>query len=272
MTFCRHLSAIALLACLGLLSACAVAPRTELVPIAESSDCVVLLHGLNRSWRAMTPMARALGRAGFTTANVDYPSQAGPIEEIAPMAVDTGLAECRAAGASRIHFVTHSIGGILLRYRHEREPIKELGRVVMLGPPNQGSEIVDVIQDWPGMAAIGGAAGMQLGTDEQSVPSRLGPVDFELGVIAGTGTINLLASAMLPDPDDGKVSVVATRVEGMDDFLVVRNSHRYITRADVVLRNTVAFLKTGRFIDADRALVAFCPRPSGPDATAIACP
>ncbi len=267
----RHV-VIALLACLGLLTACAVVPRTEFVPVAESSECVVLLHGLNRSWRAMTPMAHALQQAGFTTANVDYPSQAGPIEELAPMAVDTGLAECRAAGASRIHFVTHSIGGILLRYRHEHEPIAELGRVVMLGPPNQGSEIVDVLQNWPGMAAIGGAAGMQLGTGEESVPSRLGPVDFELGVIAGTGTINLLASAMLPDPDDGKVSVAATQVEGMDDFLVVRNSHRYITRADVVLRNTVAFLESGRFIDADRTLASWCPRPVGSDSTATVCP
>ncbi|MBT8092318.1 MAG: alpha/beta fold hydrolase [Gammaproteobacteria bacterium] len=240
----------------GLLAACASAPRTELVPLADSSECVVLLHGLNRSWRAMSPMAHALQEAGFATANVDYPSQAGPIEEIAPLSVGTGLAECRSTGARRIHFVTHSIGGILLRYQQQREPIAELGRVVMLGPPNQGSEIVDILQDWPGMQTISGAAGMQLGTGEDSIPSQLGPVEFELGVIAGTGTINLLASALLPNPDDGKVSVAATQVEGMDDFLVVRNSHRYITRARVVLRNTVSFLKTGHFIDADRSLVA----------------
>jgi pimeloyl-ACP methyl ester carboxylesterase len=261
-----------MLLALCLLAACASAPRTELTPAAESADCVVLLHGLNRSSRAMTPMARALRAAGFTTANVDYPSQAGPIEEIAPMAVGTGLAECRSTGAKRIHFVTHSIGGILLRYEQQREPIADLGRVVMLGPPNQGSEIVDWLQDWPGMETISGAAGMQLGTGADSVPSRLGPVDFELGVIAGTGTINLLASAMLPNPDDGKVSVAATKVEGMDDFLVVRNSHRYITRARVVLRNTVSFLETGRFIDADRGQVAHCDRPAGSGRSAAACP
>ncbi len=206
----------------------------------------MLLHGLNRSWRAMRPMADALQAAGFTTANVDYPSQAGPIEEIAPLAVGTGLAECRRAGANRIHFVTHSIGGILLRYEHERAPIPELGRVVMLGPPNQGSEVVDITQGWPGMSAFGGAAGLQLGTDENSIPAQLGPVDFELGVIAGTGTINPWMSAMLPDADDGKVTVAATQVDGMDDFLVVGNSHRYITRGDVVFRNTESFLKTGQ--------------------------
>ncbi len=246
----------ALLLCLLLAASCASTPRSELVPAADSSECVVLLHGLNRSWRAMGTMADALQEAGFTTANVDYPSQAGPIEELAPLSVGTGVAECRSTGATRIHFVTHSIGGILLRYQHQQEPITELGRVVMLGPPNQGSEIVDILRDWPGMEAISGAAGMQLGTGKDSIPSQLGPVDFELGVIAGTGTINLLASALLPNPDDGKVSVAATRVDGMDDFLVVRNSHRYITRAAVVLRNTVSFLKTGRFLDADRNLVA----------------
>ncbi len=234
-----------------LLAACATVPRTQVVAVDDSRECVVLLHGLNRSWRAMRAMADALQLAGFTTANVDYPSQAGPIEEIAPLAVGTGLTECRATGAKRIHFVTHSIGGILLRYQHDREPIPDLGRVVMLGPPNQGSEVVDIAQDWPGMTLFSGSAGLQLGTGEGSIPSRLGPVDFELGVIAGTGTINPWMSAMLPDEDDGKVTVVATQVDGMDDFLIVGRSHRFITTGDIVFRNTASFLKTGEFVDTD---------------------
>ena len=200
-------------------------------------------------------MAKALQDAGFTTANVDYPSQAGTIEEIAPLAVGAGLLQCRDSGASRIHFVTHSIGGILLRYENEHSPIPDLGRVVMLGPPNQGSEIVDKTRDWPGFDMLSGGAGAQLGTDAESMPSVLGPVNFELGVIAGTGTINVLTSAMLPNPDDGKVSVASTQVEGMDDFLVVGNSHRYITRSDVVIRNTRSFLRNGAFLSDDKALM-----------------
>ena len=247
-------SALLAVLCTLLMAACASAPRTQVVTVAESRECVVLLHGLNRSWRAMRPMADALQASGFTTANVDYPSQSGPIEEIAPLAVGTGLSECRAAHADRIHFVTHSIGGILLRFENEREPITDLGRVVMLGPPNQGSEIVDRTRNWPGAETISGAAGLQLGTTgTDSIPSRLGPVEFELGVIAGTGTINILTSAMLPNPDDGKVSVAATRVDGMDDFLVVGNSHRYITSSDIVLRNVVSFLRDGHFIYDDKA-------------------
>ncbi len=201
----------------------------------------------------MRPMAEALQTAGFTTANVDYPSQAGPVEEIAPLAVGTGLEQCRDTGAHRIHFVTHSIGGILLRYQNEHSSIPDLGRVVMLGPPNQGSEPIAKTRDRPGFAMVIGDPGAQLGTSSDSMPSQLGPVDFELGVIAGTGTINIFASAMLPNPDDGKVSVASTRVEGMDDFLIVGNSHHYITRSKVVIRNTESFLKTGNFLDADKA-------------------
>ncbi len=203
----------------------------------------------------MRPMAESLQDAGFTTSNVDYPSQAGSIEEIAPLAVSTGLEGCRNSGATKIHFVTHSLGGILVRYQNEHEPIADLGRVVMLAPPNHGSEIIDKTKDWPGFELFSGDAGSQLGTGPDSIPSQLGPVQFELGVIAGTGTINLLASAMLPNPDDGKVSVVSTKVAGMRDFLIVGDSHRFITRSDIVFRNTENFLKNGMFLDSDKALM-----------------
>ena len=244
---------LALGACL--LASCATEPQTRVLATADSSECVVLLHGLNRSWRMMQPLAEALQEAGFSAVNVDYPSQLGTIEQIAPVAVRLGIQSCQAAGANKVHFVTHSIGGILLRYENEREPIENLGRVVMLGPPNQGSELIDRTMDWPGIEVVSGPAGMQLGTDANSMPARLGPIDFELGVIAGTRTVNILASAMLPDLDDGKVTVARTQVDGMSDFLVVARSHRYISRGDVVVRNTESFLKTGRFLDADRQTV-----------------
>ncbi len=201
----------------------------------------------------MRPMAASLQKVGFTTVNVDYPSQSGPIELIAPEVVTLGLGECRKSGAQKIHFVTHSLGGILLRYQNKHLPIPDLGRVVMLGPPNKGSEIIDKTRDWPGFEMFSGEAGAQLGTDADSMPVRLGPVEFELGVIAGTGTINIFTSAMLPNPDDGKVSVASTRIEGMNDFLIVGNSHRYIARSDIVFRNTESFLRDGTFLAADKA-------------------
>ncbi len=229
------------------LSACVTVPRTQIVPSASSSDCVVLLHGLNRSMRAMEDMARALQDAGYSTVNVDYPSQQGPVESLAPVVVDLGVSGCREQGATTTHFVTHSMGGILLRYAHQQAPISDLGRVVMLGPPNQGSEVIDEMRDWPGAELFSGEAGLQLGTDADSIPSRLGPVDFELGIIAGVGSINPWMSAILPDYDDGKVTVERTRVVGMADFMIVDSSHRYLMNSETVIRNTVAFIQTGTF-------------------------
>lgn len=202
----------------------------------------------------MNKMAAALQSEGFSTANVDYPSQQGTVEGLAPLAVNSGLDQCRLSGASKIHFVTHSMGGILLRYAHGIEPIPELGRVVMLGPPNQGSEVIDRTRDWGVTRMISGEAGLQLGTSDTDIPARLQPVDFELGVIAGTGTINPFMSAVLPDQDDGKVTVERTKADGMTDFLVVPVSHSFIMRNDNVIDRTTDFLQSGRFratADAD---------------------
>ena len=251
----RLISGFAVITALLLVSleACVSTPRTAFAAAPDTSECVVLIHGLNRSWRAMQTMAEALREAGFSTANVDYPSQAGSVEVLAPMAINTGLAECRNAGAERIHFVTHSMGGILVRYAHETSPIPDLGRVVMLAPPNHGSEVIDITRNWPTSQLFAGEAGLQLGTDADSILTELGPVDFELGVIAGTGSINFVMSAMLPNPNDGKVSVASTRIAGMDDFLIVETSHHYIAESDTVIRNTAAFLHNGSFIDSPSA-------------------
>ncbi len=232
----------------GGLASCATTIRTETVQRYRSSECVVLLHGLNRSWRAMDKMAEALQQEGFSTANVDYPSSSLPIEELAPRVVGEGLNQCRQTGATSIHFVTHSLGGILVRYEQAHEPIPDLGRVVMLGPPNQGSEVIDKTRNLPGIGILSGEAGLQLGTDEESIPAQLGPVDFELGVIAGTGTINPFMSAMLPAEDDGKVTVARTRIKGMDDFKVVPDSHFAMMRSDSVIAATARFLRTGSFV------------------------
>ena len=248
MKFTRQLGLLTLLpATFGLVAACATTMRTDLVEHHRATDCVVLLHGLNRSWRTMGKLAESLQRDGFSTANIDYPSSSEPVEVLAPMVVNEGLQKCRQTGATQIHFVTHSLGGILLRYAHNQVPIPELGRVVMLGPPNQGSEVIDKTKNWPGVTAFSGVAGLQLGTDEDSIPSQLGPVDFELGVIAGTGSTNPFMSAMLPDEDDGKVTVARTQVEGMDDFKVVTNSHFAMMKSDDVIHDTSQFLRTGSF-------------------------
>jgi len=196
----------------------------------------------------MAAMAAALDDAGFVAVNIDYPSRQYPIEELAPMAIDKGLALCEAAAATdKIHFVAHSLGGILVRKYLKDNEIENLGRVVMLGPPNQGSRAVDELGDMPGIDWLNGPAGRQLGKGPDSVPLALGPAEFELGVIAGNRSIDPITSAVLDDPDDGKVSVADTRLDGMDDFALVEHSHAFMMRMAKPIELTIRFLKSGEF-------------------------
>lgn len=218
--------------------------------LAMANDCVVLLHGLARTSVSMSKMQRALTEEGYRTANIDYPSRYYTVEELARMAVPEGLQKCREDGeAGRIHFVAHSLGGILVRQYLSSNDIPELGRVVMLGPPNQGSAAVDKLAGMPGFDWLNGPAGQQLGKGENSVPLKLGPATFELGVIAASRTIDPITSAVLENPDDGRVSVEDTKLEGMTDFVVVKHSHAFMMRMRQPIDLTIRFLETGSFGD-----------------------
>jgi len=215
-------------------------------PAAWAADCVILLHGLARTSSSMDKMAEVFEERGYLVANVDYPSRKFRVEELAALAVESGLAKCPSESVK--HFVTHSLGGILVRYYLEHGKIPSLGRVVMLAPPNQGSEIVDNYRNIPGFEMINGPAGLQLGTDEASIPLKLGPVNYEVGIVAGRETFNPILSQFLPNPDDGKVSVENTKVEGMKDFIVVPHSHPFIMQAPVVIEHAVSFIESGWFV------------------------
>lgn len=211
----------------------------------QSAECVVFLHGLARTSASMKKAAAVFEESGYVIANVDYPSRSFPIEDLAPLAVEAGLDECPAD--SVIHFVTHSLGGILVRYYLEQNEISNLGRVLMFAPPNKGSEVVDSLRHFPGFRAINGPAGNQLGTGEDSIPLMLGPVNYEVGIIAGTRTFNPILSQYLKNPDDGKISVENTKVSGMTDFIVLPHSHPFIMKSRDAIDQAVAFIKTGQF-------------------------
>ncbi len=199
-------------------------------------------------------MAAYLDTAGFSVINLGYPSRKHPVEALAPLAINPALEACQRLQAERIHFVTHSLGGILLRHymqEIQENPIENLGRTVMLGPPNQGSEVVDKLGTMPGFNAVNGPAGRQLGTDENAITTRLGAVDFEVGVIAGYRSINLFLSTLIPGNDDGKVSVDATKVEGMKDFISLPTTHPMMMRNKTVMRQVKFFLTNGQFYRPD---------------------
>lgn len=219
-----------------------------LLPVTTlaQSECVILLHGLGKSDASMTKLESAIADAGFATVNVDYPSTDYPIEQLAGRAIAPALDKCH--DRDRVNFVTHSMGGILVRQYLSRVPVDNLGRVVMLGPPNNGSEVVDRLGDFPGFHFMFGDAGLQLGTGSLSVPNKLGPADFDLGIIAGTRSINLILSQMIPDTDDGKVSVESTKLDGMKDHLAMPVTHVFMMKNDEVITQVIHYLHHGSFL------------------------
>lgn len=214
---------------------------------AATGETVILLHGLGRTRWSFWRMEHALRQDGYHVVNVTYPSRKKSVEELArdylaPLVAAQGK-------AARLHFVTHSMGGILLRCHLRDHPVPNLGRVVMLAPPNAGSELADVLKPTWLYRKVNGPAGQQLGTD--GLPRALGPWPAgagELGIIAGDISLNPLFSAALPGPNDGKVTVASARLEGLSDFVTVPHSHTWLVWRQPVIAQVRAFLRDGKFV------------------------
>lgn len=234
------------LALVGLAVVAAPSQASDAPTEPEAAQTVVLLHGLARSAKSMRRMASSLESTGYAVCNIDYPSTEHAIEVLAKDHVLPTIETC-AADAEQVHFVTHSMGGIIVRYLATLDTAPAIGRVVMLGPPNSGSEVVDRIGDWAAFNALNGPAGQQLGTDAESLPNQLGPATFEVGVIAGRRSINWINSTMIDGRDDGKVSVKSAQLEGMADFLILPVTHPMMMRSRRVIRETQHFLQHGKF-------------------------
>lgn len=214
--------------------------------MALKREVVVLLHGLARSPKSMNAMAQFLEEKGFEVHNLAYPSRKFPIATLA-----RDLAYGPLAGLvgdnEELHFVTHSMGGIVLRYMHQFFELPPIGQVVMLAPPNQGSEVVDRLSHNFLFKWWNGPAGLELSTSARSVPNSLGPVGFRTAVIAGNKSYNPLFSHWIEGPNDGKVSVERSKVEGMKEHLVLPISHTFMAKNSRVQEATLHFLKHGWF-------------------------
>lgn len=253
-------AAHALLGLAAALAACSSPAHSSSTPRPDA-EVVVLLHGLGRTERSMRLLGTRLSKAGFHVVNLGYPST-----ELAPDGLVSHLdreldACCR--GATRVHFVTHSLGGIVVRAQLARRRPENLGRVVMLAPPNRGSELVDRVGGSKLFAWALGPTARELGTDAGSLPNRLPAPDYELGVVAGNASLNPIGSALVPGDDDGIVSVARTQLPGVTDFVEVRASHTFIMRSELVAGEVISFLRNGHFLDRGRESPAALAAPAG---------
>ena len=215
---------------------------------------VVLLHGLAGTSRLLRKMERALQGAGFATLNLDYASRKRPLEALAEdiHPAIAGFAE----NVGELHFVTHSMGGLLARLYLAKYRPRGLQRVVMLGPPNNGSEVADLLKDLAPYRAFFGPAGQQVGTGQSELLTGLPLPHCAVGIIAGRRSIAPVSSYFIvPRPNDGKVSVASTRLEGMADHIVLNASHSLMLWRRDAIDQTIVFLREGRFDQS-------APRPS----------
>ncbi|MEW5723507.1 MAG: hypothetical protein AB1896_10400 [Thermodesulfobacteriota bacterium] len=214
---------------------------------SPDKEGVVLLHGLGRTRRSLLRLEARLAGLGYTTINRTYPSTRRSIEDLA-LGFLGGILNGEVAGRyEKVHFVTHSLGGIIARRYLQDHPAPPGSRLVMLSPPNQGSELAELMGGSRLFGWLVGPAGRAVAQGAAGPLGGLGRLDLEVGVIAGDRPRWSLFSRFFPGPHDGKISVERTRLPEMTDFLVAPRGHTFIMNDPRVMAQVVFFLRHGRF-------------------------
>ncbi|OJY67492.1 MAG: hypothetical protein BGP16_02910 [Sphingobium sp. 66-54] len=209
---------------------------------------MLLLHGFAGVAIMNRPLAHALRHAGYRPVEIGYDSWGASLDQICER-LEPLLAQLDHAEAGSLHIVAHSMGGLVARALIRRCRPARLGKVVMLGTPNGGSEIADFLERSPYLKPILGRAAPALVTHRPAaIEALFGPVDYDLGIIAGSRPLMpIAATRLLPTPCDGKVSVASTRLDGAADHIVLPLSHSMLPYHRAAHRQIGHFIEHGRF-------------------------
>ena len=209
-----------------------------------SGTAVILLHGAIRSSKSLAKMGVALAEDGYTIVPFAYPSTKAEIETSADYLQQ--VVE-RLEGIEKIHFVTHSMGGLVVRSWSGRYGDKRCGRLVMMGVPNLGARMADHLKTNLLFKLLYGQAGQQLSSESKGFIAQLPTPKFEFGVIAGKAGTARGFNPLVPGDDDGTVSVESTRLPGATDFVSIRGGHSFLMFKPEVIEWTRRYLKHGHF-------------------------
>lgn len=212
----------------------------------QTRDAVIVLHGIARSASSMATFAKRLEDRGFDVLNVDYASTTYVLEELVEKIHPEIELFLKERPAQTVHFAGYSMGGLLIRAYLAKYKPKNLGRVVMLGTPNRGSEVADFLRENWAYRTFYGPAGQQLTTD-QDYMARFGKPDYPFAVIAGDRSIDPVSSNIIPGDDDGKVSIRSTHLEGEQDHIVLHTNHLAMPENFAVAVEAAHYLRYGFF-------------------------
>lgn len=208
-------------------------------------EWVVLLHGIFRGPRSMAKIEKALVESGYRVLNFGYPSTRESIEDIAELLHQE--VQRLPRGNGRVHFVTHSLGGIVVRYYLAHYSCPYAGRIVMIAPPNRGSTLASYLAKWMPYRWMFGKAGQQVAESPDSYPLLLPPPRAEFGVIAGGLGGEVGINPLIPGDNDGTVKVDETKLPGMKDFILIKGQHSTLLAQRPVAENVLFFLAEGTF-------------------------
>ncbi|MEM8549900.1 MAG: alpha/beta hydrolase [Verrucomicrobiota bacterium] len=218
----------------------------------QAEERVIVLGGIGPNFLCMRRMATYLQEQGYAVTMIHYPSTRHALEPLVRDHVAPAVAQANTEPDQPLHFVTLSMGGIVFRQLLACARPANLGRAVLVAPPNGGSEVADFFREWALFRWLFGPAGPELGTRPSDRPKALGPINgAEVGVIAGTRSIDPWFDPMFGrqhrGAHDGKVTVASARMEGLADFLTLQDNHYTIIRSPETLRQTTYFLRSGHF-------------------------